>query len=117
MPRPAEVRKSEGEEETICNLNDDNMFFKTKPMYFVEYTPTVSSRDHRNNIESAVRAINILHGLSEQDTDFNASTNKSNLNNKEASSKEKTAPQAVYIADDSVTLIIHEDHDSNTQWQ
>ena len=35
------------------------MFFKTKLMSLVEYIPTVSSRDHRNNIESAVRAINI----------------------------------------------------------
>ena len=56
------------QEEPICNLNDDNMLFKTKLISFVEYTPTVLSRVHRNNTESAAQEINISHRLSEQDT-------------------------------------------------
>jgi hypothetical protein len=39
------------QEEPICNLNDDNMLFKTKLISFVEYTPTVLSRVHRNNTD------------------------------------------------------------------
>jgi hypothetical protein len=67
------------------------MFFKTKLMSFVEYIPAVSSRDHRNNyIESAVRAINISHGLSEQDTDLNASIKQTKFEHSdEATTKEK----------------------------
>lgn len=90
------------QEEMICNLNDDNMFFKSKLMAFIQNTPIMLTRNCRNNTESATRAINTLHGLSDQDADLNATTNKSNLNNKEAIIKKTTFPKAVYIADDSL---------------
>ena len=48
-------------------------------MSLVEYIPTVLSRDHRNNIESAVRAINISNKHKTANASIKACLNGSNI--------------------------------------
>jgi hypothetical protein len=106
----ATIRKHE---EIICNLNDDNTFFKAKLMSFVEQNPIVTYSKHVNNADCSLGTTNTKHGFS--DTDSNINANELRLNNSGAIAEDIMTPQVVYVANDSVITDnpINEDNPDN----
>ena len=105
-------------EEIICNLNDDNTFFKAKLMSFVEQTPIVTYSNHVKNVNNAdcsVGTTNTEHGFGDRHTDSNIDANELRLNNGGAIAEDIMTPQVVYVANDSVITDNpnHEDNPDN----
>jgi hypothetical protein len=103
-------------EQIICNLNDDNTFFKAKLMSFVEQTPIVTYSNHAKNVNNADRSvgtINTEHGFGDSQIELNTNTNELRLKNGGTIAEDIMPPQLVCAANDSV-IIDNPNHEDNS---